>query len=60
MLKPRVVRAKCRTKEQLKDAITQEIAKIDNTTLRAIHNRTFKRLQLCIDHTEQQVYPFDR
>ena len=54
------MRANCRTKDQLKDVITQEIVKIDKTTLRAIHNRTFKRMQLCIDHNGQQVDPFDR
>jgi len=56
MLKPNVMSAKFRTKEELKDIITQEINHIDTSTLQAIHDRTFRRMQLCNDHNGPVSY----
>lgn len=59
LVKPSIMAQKCRTVDELKNVITNEFAKIGKETLEKIHNRTFRRLQLCIDHQGLQVDPFD-
>jgi hypothetical protein len=59
MLKPKIVKAKVKSKEELKDVIRQAFGQFPQTVLPSINKRTFHRLHLCIEKGGFQVDPFD-
>lgn len=60
MLKPKVLARKCQTTDELKNVIRAEFANVTVATLQAIHKRTFRRFQICVDQDGNQVDPYDR
>lgn len=60
LVKPKIISNKCKTVDQLKEVICNTFANIEQATLQKIHDRTFRRFQLCIDHQGQQVDPYDK
>ena len=61
MMKRKVNHAKPKTKDDIKVAVRQAFEEIDGDKglLQRIHNRTFRRLSLCINIQGLQVDPFD-
>lgn len=60
IVKPKVLARKCHTKDELKNVIREEFANFEVSTLQAIHKRTFRRFQICIDQHGKQVDPYDK
>lgn len=60
ILKRQVISIKCDCVDDLKGVIKNLFENFDKETLKRIHNRTFRRMQLCIDHQGNQVDPFDK
>lgn len=59
LLKPKITSRKPQNVDELKETIRHEFENFDRSCLKAINERTFRRLHLCIEHEGHQVDPFD-
>jgi hypothetical protein len=59
IVKSRVIGQKPQNVEALKDVITDVFSNITTVQLKAINERNFRRLQLCVEIGGKQVDPYD-
>ena len=59
ILKPKIVAHKTVSAERLKEIIKHEFQTFPQDVLKAVNNRTFRRMRLCVEKGGLQVDPYD-